>query len=295
NGDGAINGGDLGQDAAGNPRNGTLTVANALGIGTTNPQGELHVRSTDNANGHANLILEGENPATGATAGSWDITALGSTGSNGAGANAGALQFNSTNTAGNTTTPVTVSSGAPNNSIFIAPNGNVGIGTDNPRGRLDVTARDGNGNLGGFYPPSMTTADRNSMPAAMLREGMMIYNTNTHQLEMYRPGIGWITVGGSAEVIIVSPDDRSQWSSGLACQPNSDSGGRKYYASARCPDGYKVIGGGHRYITDSDARCGCEDEQWRFVVESFPSADRSGWQLNTACFIGKPYAVCQKE
>ncbi|MFA5145750.1 MAG: hypothetical protein WC723_07145, partial [Candidatus Omnitrophota bacterium] len=119
NGDGAINGGDLGQDAAGNLRNGTLTVANALGIGTTNPQGELHVHSTDNANGNANIILEGENPNTGASTGTWDISALGST----AGAAAGNLQFNTTTPAGATTTPVTVSSGAPNNSIFVASNG----------------------------------------------------------------------------------------------------------------------------------------------------------------------------
>ncbi|MDD4182561.1 MAG: hypothetical protein PHT53_01885, partial [Candidatus Omnitrophica bacterium] len=111
---------------------------------------------------------------------------------------AGNLQFNTTTPAGATTTPVTVSSGAPNNSIFVASNGNVGIGTDNPQGRLDVTARDGNGNLGGFYPPSMTTFDRDhNIPGAMLREGMMIYNTDTHQLEVYRPGVGWVAVGGA--------------------------------------------------------------------------------------------------
>jgi len=195
NGDGAINGGDLGQDAAGNPRNGTLTVANALGIGTINPQGELHVRSTDNTNGHANLILEGENPATGATAGSWDIAALGSTGSNGTGANAGALQFNSTTAAGNTTTPMTISSGAPNDAIFVANNGNVGIGTDNPQGRLDVNAINGNGTFGGLIPPRMTTAQRNSI--SPLIDGMIIYNTTTGQLEMYKAGSGWSAVGGA--------------------------------------------------------------------------------------------------
>jgi len=185
NGDGAINGGDLGQDAAGNPRNGTLTVANAFGIGTINPQGELHVRSTDNTNGNANLILEGENPATGASTGTWDISALGST----AGANAGNLQFNTTNAAGNTTTPMTISSGAPDNSIFIAPNGNVGIGTNNPQATLDINTQ--NGSVPGFILQRVNNQQMNALPHI---EGLLVYNTDTHSLMVYN-GNAWTPVG----------------------------------------------------------------------------------------------------
>ncbi|MFA5145749.1 MAG: hypothetical protein WC723_07140 [Candidatus Omnitrophota bacterium] len=196
NGDGVINDFDLAHNNAVPPQliDGSLTVANTVGIGTTTPQGELHVHSTDNTTGHANIILEGENPNTGASTGTWDIAALGSTGSNGTGANAGALQFNSTTAAGVATSPVTVSQGAPNNSIFVASNGNVGIGTDDPRGRLDVNAVNGNGTYGAFIPPAMTSAQRDSINPKY--PGMIIYNTTTGQLEVYNPTGGWGAIGG---------------------------------------------------------------------------------------------------
>ncbi|MFA5008871.1 MAG: hypothetical protein WC546_06605 [Candidatus Omnitrophota bacterium] len=135
NNDGQLNTQDLAVDAAANLLNGTLTIANSLGIGTTTPAGELHVRSTDTGNGNANLVLEGESPANGASTGFWGITAQGGAPTV---APAGNLQFNSTNSAGVTTTPITFSQGAANNSIFVAPNSNVGIGTNNPQARLDI-------------------------------------------------------------------------------------------------------------------------------------------------------------
>lgn len=135
NGDGVVNDLDLARDAAGNAINGALTVATSLGIGTVSPQGELHIRSTDNNNGNANIILEGENPANGASTGSWNIFSAGGT----PGVSpAGNLNFVSTTSAGATSTPMTIEQGAPNDSLYVASNGNIGLGTNNPRTRLDV-------------------------------------------------------------------------------------------------------------------------------------------------------------
>lgn len=197
NGDGQINNLDLAHtiDANGNvvPTNGTLTVATAIGIGTTNPQGELHINSTDNTTGDANIILEGENPVTHVPTGSWDISALGSA----AGTNAGDLQFISTTPAGTTTTPFTVNQGAPDNSLYIADNGYIGLGTDNPQGPLDI-----NNITGGLIPPRMTTAERDNI--ANPQVGMIIFNTDTGMLEVYN-GSDWVAVGAQTTWTSVSP------------------------------------------------------------------------------------------
>ncbi|MFA5008862.1 MAG: hypothetical protein WC546_06560 [Candidatus Omnitrophota bacterium] len=176
NGSGAINGGDLGQNSGGNPSNGTLTVANSLGIGTTIPAGELHINSTDAANGNANLIFEGENPANGASTGRWDIASLGGTPGT---PPAGNLQFSSVNAAGTTTTiPVTISQGAASNSIFVTGNGNIGMGTDIPQSRLDV--------VGGVRVGNDT--------AAYCASGTLRYNG---QLQVCNNSGNWVTVGGT--------------------------------------------------------------------------------------------------
>jgi len=185
-GNGHINGGDLAHDANGNPINGALTVANSLGIGTVTPQGELHIRSTDNANGNANIILEGENPANGASTGAWDINSQGGTPGT---PPAGNLQFTSTAVDANgnpivpPTTPMTIEQGAPNNSLYIADNGNVGIGTNNPQSRLDV-----NGGIRVGNDPVCNAS----------KAGTLGYNSGQMQ---FCDGNGWKAVGGTMQTV----------------------------------------------------------------------------------------------
>ncbi|MDP2923500.1 MAG: hypothetical protein Q8O30_07265 [Candidatus Omnitrophota bacterium] len=194
NTDGVIGGNDA-PDPATDP--GEVWISGNVGIGTTNPQGELHIRSTDNTNGNANLIIEGENPANGASTGSWDINSQGGTPGT---PPAGNLQFNSTDTATpvNTTTPMTIEQGAPNDSLYVADNGNVGMGTNDPRAKLDVAST-----TNGFLPPRMTTAQRDAITGV---EGMTIYNTDAKKLQVYTPS-GWQNVGGG----LGPPDYDSGW------------------------------------------------------------------------------------
>jgi len=61
---------------------------------------------------------------------------------------------------------------------------NVGIGTTNPQGALDVTST-----TGALIVPRMTTAQRDSLTAV---NGMIIYNTTTNQFNFREDG-AWVT------------------------------------------------------------------------------------------------------
>lgn len=65
--------------------------------------------------------------------------------------------------------------------------GRVGIGTSTPAGILDLTST-----TLPFYPPRMTTTQRNLMTG--LTEGAIIWNTTTTQLNYYN-GAAWVTTG----------------------------------------------------------------------------------------------------
>jgi len=60
---------------------------------------------------------------------------------------------------------------------------NVGIGTQNPAGALDVSST-----TGALIVPRMTTAQRNALTPV---NGMIIYNTSTNQFNFYENG-AWV-------------------------------------------------------------------------------------------------------
>lgn len=108
--------------------------------------------------------------------------------------------------------------GAQETDFAIDQDGNVGIGTVNPQATLDVSST-----KNGFLPPRMTTAQMNAI--SFPPEGLMIYNTTTHQWMGYN-GTGWLNMsGGSSEVKIAtgtyigdSTDNRSI--TGIGFQPD---------------------------------------------------------------------------
>jgi hypothetical protein len=78
----------------------------------------------------------------------------------------------------------TVLAGTGTERMRITSAGNVGIGTTNPQGALDVSST-----TGAFIVPRMTTTQRNALSAV---NGMIIYNTTTNQFNFYENG-AWVT------------------------------------------------------------------------------------------------------
>lgn len=74
--------------------------------------------------------------------------------------------------------------------FLVTDNGRVGIGTANPNSaaKLDVRSADK-----GFLPPRLTTAQRESI--ASPPAGLMIYNSETNGMEYYN-GSAWLELGG---------------------------------------------------------------------------------------------------
>ncbi len=211
NNDGRVNDNDLarypagttdsaGNDISGQTIPGGLTVAETVGIGTNNPQGELHVAATDSTNGDANLILEGRDPTTTGSSsptstGTWDMSATGGTPGS---AGTGDFQITNTDTdlstvppTTTTTTPFTIEGGADDHSLYVDADGNVGIGTNDPQGPLDIAST-----TGGLLPPRLTQAELDALvTSGQAVVGMVAYNTDTGQLVVYN-GTSWETVGG---------------------------------------------------------------------------------------------------
>ena len=71
------------------------------------------------------------------------------------------------------------------------PNGMVGIGTTEPQAKLDVVSTNN-----GFLPPRY--ADPNVIPLANRKDGLMVYNTGSHQLVYWDDNVKqWKSSGGS--------------------------------------------------------------------------------------------------
>jgi len=71
------------------------------------------------------------------------------------------------------------------------PTGMVGIGTTEPQAKLDVVSTNN-----GFLPPRY--ADPNVIPLANRKDGLMVYNTGSHQLVYWDDNVKqWKSSGGS--------------------------------------------------------------------------------------------------
>jgi hypothetical protein len=194
NGDGVIDDDDLGQDAIGDPLNGSITVGTAVGIGTNTLDSELDITATDTEDGTATITLTSINPNTGGTNSTWTINNIGTNGTDGAGANEGDLQVRTTDDRGVTTTPVTIEQGADDDSLFIDSDGNVGIGMGgtSPQAKFDVNGEIKIGTTG--LSCSSSTA------------GAIQYTTAAGL--QYCDGTDWIS-GGSGTMHIASVDNFS--------------------------------------------------------------------------------------
>ncbi len=73
--------------------------------------------------------------------------------------------------------------------IYNDASGNVGIGTDDPKGVLDISS-----STNGFVIPRLTTAVRDALSAV---NGMMLYNVDNNRFEGFENGV-WVALSGSA-------------------------------------------------------------------------------------------------
>ena len=95
------------------------------------------------------------------------------------------------------------------NKMFIRADGNIGIGTINPRVVLDINDTDA------IHIPVGTTAERPITTSEASHAGYIRYNITNHQFEGYGPGSSWGSLGG---VINVAQNTKI-----LASYPNADS------------------------------------------------------------------------
>ncbi|MDD5226109.1 MAG: hypothetical protein PHV97_02860 [Candidatus Omnitrophica bacterium] len=75
--------------------------------------------------------------------------------------------------------------GSSGTGLVVTNANNVGIGTTNPQGILDLTSTEA-----AFFPPRVTTAQRNALVS--IAEGAVVYNTDTNALDSYN-GTSWCT------------------------------------------------------------------------------------------------------
>jgi hypothetical protein len=80
------------------------------------------------------------------------------------------------------------------NKMFIRADGNIGIGTINPRVVLDINDTDA------IHIPVGTTAERPITTSEASHAGYIRYNITNHQFEGYGPGSSWGSLGGVINV-----------------------------------------------------------------------------------------------
>ena len=80
------------------------------------------------------------------------------------------------------------------NKMFIRADGNIGIGTINPRVVLDISDTDA------IHIPVGTTAERPITTSEASHAGYIRYNITNHQFEGYGPGSSWGSLGGVINV-----------------------------------------------------------------------------------------------
>jgi len=83
-------------------------------------------------------------------------------------------------------------------SLIVRNNGFIGINSSVPIGAFDMRLANLTASLRSpFYPPSLTTAERNAITPSSVAEGAVIYNSSNQRLEIRLPG-GWAGISTEA-------------------------------------------------------------------------------------------------
>jgi hypothetical protein len=140
-----------------------------VGLGTDAPVVELHVTDGDSPT----LRLE-QNGANGWTAQTWDVAG-------------NETNFFIRDVTGGSSLPFKIKPGAPDNAIFVAANGTIGLGTGGPNlnASLDLAANDK-----GLILNRMTTAQRTTLSSGAVA-GMLVYDTDEN-VTYYWNGTEWV-------------------------------------------------------------------------------------------------------
>lgn len=78
-----------------------------------------------------------------------------------------------------------------NNSLIVTGNGGIGINTSFPIGAIDMRLANLSASLRApFYPPILTTTERNTLTPTYVSAGAIIYNSTTSKFQGYT-GVGW--------------------------------------------------------------------------------------------------------
>ena len=160
---------------AGASDNAFFMAANGdIGLGTDSPLVNLHIVDGDSPT----LRIE-QDASGGWTPQSWDVSGNESN------------FFIRDNTNGSTL-PFRIKPGAPQNALFIAANGNIGLGTATPNANASLELKSANK---GFLLNRLTTAEKTTLQSLLVAEdiGLMVYDTDIKGLFSW-DGTQWISV-----------------------------------------------------------------------------------------------------
>ena len=159
---------------AGAPANAFFMAANGnIGLGTDAPVVKLHI-----ADGNSPALRIEQDASSGFTPQIWDI----------AGNEANFFIRDVTN---GSTLPFRIIPGAPENALFIAANGNIGLGTATPNANASLELKSANK---GFLLNRLTTAEKTTLEGALIAQdiGLMVYDTDIKGLFSW-DGTQWIS------------------------------------------------------------------------------------------------------
>jgi hypothetical protein len=144
-----------------------------IGLGTDAPVVKLHI-----ADGNSPVLRIEQDASSGFTPQSWDI----------AGNEANFFIRDNTN---GSTLPFRIIPGAPNNALFIAANGNIGLGTATPNANASLELKSVNK---GFLLNRLTTLEKTTLQSLLVAEdiGLMVYDTDIKGLFSW-DGTQWIS------------------------------------------------------------------------------------------------------